>query len=283
MIFHRDLKPENVLYNKSSDQLVVADFGIAHFGEDELYTLVETGPHDRLASFRYAAPEQRTPGLTIDHRADIFALGLMLNEMFTGEVPHGTDFKTIASVAPDFAYLDNLVLEMLRQSPVERPASVEVIKQNLKARGLEFVESQKLNKLKQTVTPISDIDDPLIADPPRIVNFAWDGKILTLFFSQALNPKWHWALCHMGSYSSVMGKRPEIFKIVGDKATIDARSDQVQSIIDHFKGWIPRANQKYEETIRQEKRAEEENERQRLKRQIEAQEERLRVLKSIKI
>jgi phosphoenolpyruvate-protein kinase (PTS system EI component) len=87
----------------------------------------------------------------------------------------------------------------------------------------------------------------------------------------------------MGSYSSVMGKRPEIFKIVGDKATIDARSDQVQSIIDHFKGWIPRANQKYEETIRQEKRAEEENERQRLKRQIEAQEERLRVLKSIKI
>ena len=66
----------------------------------------------------------------------------MLNEMFTREVPHGTDFKTISSVAPDFAYLDNLVLEMLRQSPAERPASLEVIKQQLKARGLEFVESQ---------------------------------------------------------------------------------------------------------------------------------------------
>ncbi len=53
----------------------------------------------------------------IDHRADIFALGLLLNEMFTGVVPHGEEIVTmnsIASIAPDFAYLDDLVARMIR-------------------------------------------------------------------------------------------------------------------------------------------------------------------------
>lgn len=282
-VFHRDLKPENILYHQASDQLVVADFGIAHFAEDDLYTSVETRPHDRLANFLYAAPEQRIRGLAVDHRADIFALGLILNEMFTGEVPHGTDFKTITSVAPEFTYLDNLVLEMLRQSSAERPASIEVIKQQLKARGLEFVESQKISKLKQTVIPVSEIDDPLIADPPRIIGADWDSGILTIIFSCSLNQKWHWALRNMGGHTAVWGKGPEMFKIVDNKAKIDASASDVQRIIDHFKEWLHRVNWTYEETIKREKRNEEEKERQRLKLQIEKEEERMRVLKSIRI
>jgi serine/threonine protein kinase len=44
-VIHRDLKPENCLYNARNNMLVVADFGIAHFTADELYTFVETSPH----------------------------------------------------------------------------------------------------------------------------------------------------------------------------------------------------------------------------------------------
>jgi serine/threonine protein kinase len=282
-VIHRDLKPENFLYDRVSDKLLVADFGIARFSEDELYTQVETKPNTRTANFQYAAPEQRSRGTEVDHRADIFALGLILNEMFTREIAHGTGFKTIGIVAPDFEYLDGLVAEMLQQSPSARPSSIEVIKQQLKARGLEFVESQRLSKINQTVIPESDIDDSLIADPPRIVDFDWDGVKLSLIFNQSLNPKWNWALCNMGGYRSVYNKGPDRFKIFGNKATIDASADQVQSIIDYFKLWIPRANQVYEEAIRREKREEEERERQRLKRQAAAQEERLRVLRSVKI
>jgi hypothetical protein len=80
-----------------------------------------------------------------------------------------------------------------------------------------------------------------------------------------------------------MGKGPERFKISGNKATIDADERQVQNIIDSFKGWLPVATRKYEETVRREKSEEEEKERERLKRQIEEQERILRIRQSIKI
>lgn len=51
-VFHRDLKPENLLYFSDERQLKVADFGIAHFEEDQLHTHVETLPAERLANFK---------------------------------------------------------------------------------------------------------------------------------------------------------------------------------------------------------------------------------------
>jgi serine/threonine protein kinase len=85
-VWHRDLKPENILYDAVEKQLVVADFGIAHFAEAVLHTAIQTSDGDKLANFQYAAPEQRA-FRAVDHRADIYALGLILNEMFTGRAP----------------------------------------------------------------------------------------------------------------------------------------------------------------------------------------------------
>lgn len=125
-VWHRDLKPENILYDPDADHIVVADFGIAHFAEPLLQTSVETAPGDRLANFAYAAPEQCGHG-EVDRRADVYALGVILNEMFTGELLRGTGHKRIDSVAPDFAYLDAVVHSMVRQSPAERPATLAQI------------------------------------------------------------------------------------------------------------------------------------------------------------
>lgn len=85
-VVHRDLKPENVLYQRTSRTLAIADFGIARFTEDLLATWVETAPAQRMANFQYAAPEQRVQGQNVGVPADMYALGLMLNELFTGVV-----------------------------------------------------------------------------------------------------------------------------------------------------------------------------------------------------
>lgn len=282
-VVHRDLKPENILYAAGNDRLVIADFGIAHFEEDELYTAVETKDSARLASFQYAAPEQRSRGTEPDQRADIYALGLILNEMFTGEVPSGTGYKTVAKVAPEYEYLDSMVEEMMRQSPKDRIDSIEKIKNQLIGRKNEFITRQKASELKATVVPITELDDPLIADPPRLVNFDWDQGTLTLFFQQPVTEEWVWALQNMGSHTSVLGKGPDAFKIDGDKAVIGATENEVQRIINYFTDWLPKANRVYEQRMRREKEEAEEKQRKELERQIAEQETRQRVLKSTKL
>jgi serine/threonine protein kinase len=83
-VTHRDLKPENILVKDVGKTACVADFGIASFTEEKLYTLVETAPTTRLANFQYAAPEQRAVGQPVGPTADIYALGLILNELRGG-------------------------------------------------------------------------------------------------------------------------------------------------------------------------------------------------------
>jgi serine/threonine protein kinase len=121
-IFHRDLKPENILCSADLSSVVLADFGIAHFSEDVLLSAIETGNQERLANFAYAAPEQRVRASNVGAPADIWALGLMLSELFTDQLILGKGHKLIASVAPEYARLDALIDMMLRQSPEERPA-----------------------------------------------------------------------------------------------------------------------------------------------------------------
>lgn len=121
-MFHRDLKPENILCNADLSNVVLADFGIAHFGEDVLLSAIETDNHDRLANFAYAAPEQRVRGAQVGASADIWALGLILNELFTGQLALGRGHKLIVSVAPEYPKFDALVDKMLHQLPEERPA-----------------------------------------------------------------------------------------------------------------------------------------------------------------
>lgn len=282
-VVHRDLKPENVLYDEAQDRLLVADFGIAHFEVEDLYTNAETSPNDKLANFQYAAPEQRARGSKVDHRADIYALGLILNEMFTELIPHGTGYKTIGDVAPNFAYLDDLVTEMLKQSVERRIKSIEEVKRQLIGRGDEFTRFQRLNELKQTVVPVTDIDDLFIIDPPYLRDFDYSRGVLILYLSRPVNDKWKLALRNMGTFTFVMGKGPERFNISGDTASIQAEEHDLQQIIDYFKDWLPIANRLYAQMIRNEIQEEQERQRRELQKKIEELERQKRVRASLKI
>jgi serine/threonine protein kinase len=292
-VIHRDLKPENILYDEKQDLLLIADFGIAHFEEEALYTSVETSPNTRLANFQYAAPEQRNRGAIVDHSADIYALGLILNEMFTGQVPHGTGYKTIGSVASGYEYLDEIVSVMLRQSAEERPSSIDVIKCELIGRKQEFITRQRISELKQTVVPITDIDDSLIIDPPRLINVDIKAERLILFLQQSVSAKWIRAWEKVTIFAPInhlLGARPDDFTFELDRAILDIRDyygvqqeSNIQRMINDFKTWLPIASRIYAETIQKENKAQEDIKRKQLQEEIEDQERRLRILSNIKI
>jgi serine/threonine protein kinase len=280
---HRDLKPENILVNQKTASVVIADFGIARFTEEMMLTAVETSDASRLANFQYAAPEQRVRGGAVDLRADIYALGLILNEMFTKQLAIGTDYATISAASPPFAYLDAIVAQMLRQNPNERPSNIERLKQELSIKSSEFMEKQQLSELRQTVVPTSDISDQLLSAPSRLTDFDWDHGNLTLMLDKPTNPKWIIAFQNMGSHTSVMGKGPETFRFKDNKAIIGTQDDDVQRIVNYFKGWLPQVNQVYGRNLRREREEAEMAERSQVKKEIEEKERRLRVLQTVKI
>ena len=85
-VVHRDLKPQNVLLDEQLN-VFVTDFGLAKsLGADTRMTM----SGQTLGTPRYMAPEQ-VEGRNVDHRADLYALGLILYEMVTGEVPFHAD------------------------------------------------------------------------------------------------------------------------------------------------------------------------------------------------
>lgn len=282
-VVHRDLKPENVLYSKRINVLAVADFGVAHFTEDLLATQVVTGPAQRLANFLYAAPEQRVPGTRVDARADIYALGLMLNEMFTGQVPHGTDYRQIGQVADQLGFLDGIVERMLRQSPTDRPASISEVKNLIRRFSADAVSLQRLSEIEKTVVKVGEIDDPLSVTPPKLIDADWNGGRLTLVLDRPVSQAWINALNEPGNYTAILGKGPETFRFHGNQAFVAVRAEQVQPVVDYFKTWLPVATQKLRIRLEQEARRKEAEERERLRREREAEEERLRVRRQIRI
>jgi eukaryotic-like serine/threonine-protein kinase len=93
-IIHRDLKPENIfLINRShtSDFVKVLDFGLAKLTQGEEKVTHKTRTGSVMGTPYYMAPEQCEGRPNIDHRADIYSLGVILFEMLTAKVPFGGD------------------------------------------------------------------------------------------------------------------------------------------------------------------------------------------------
>lgn len=99
-IIHRDIKPSNVMVGRQDNENVVKviDFGIAKALQSVTLQQAETRTNELLGTPRYMSPEQTgIPGVTVDHRTDIYSLGVLLFELLVGEPPFAKELETAES------------------------------------------------------------------------------------------------------------------------------------------------------------------------------------------
>jgi serine/threonine protein kinase len=125
-IVHRDIKPENVLVDKKG-RVKIADFGLAKILALEAKNLRLTGARDVMGTPHYMAPEQVEHPQAVDHRADIYSLGVVFYEMLTGELPLGRFSPPSRKVEVDVR-LDEVVLHALEKEPERRYQQASQVK-----------------------------------------------------------------------------------------------------------------------------------------------------------
>lgn len=144
-IIHRDLKPENMLIQVDPDSnlpmLKILDFGLV---QETDYDIKLTRPGIPLGTVAYMSPEQ-AKGDTIDHRADLYALGVVLFELLVGKLPFegSNPFSIImnhSSQTPptpsEFGIelpngLESIIIKLLNKKPEERHQSAWELWENL--------------------------------------------------------------------------------------------------------------------------------------------------------
>ncbi len=95
---HRDIKPENILLSDDG-RTKLADFGIAKINDATHAQPRITATNQVLGTAHYLAPEQLNERNAVDHRVDIYALGVILYELLTGQLPVG-NFDPASRVNP---------------------------------------------------------------------------------------------------------------------------------------------------------------------------------------
>lgn len=129
-VVHRDVKPENILLDRAG-RVKVADFGLAKLMQPGETDFTLTGTDQVMGTLHYMAPEQYKTPQDVDHRADIFSLGVVFFEMLTGELPVGRFANP--SEAPDLdERIDEIVLRALERERELRYQSAGDVKADVR-------------------------------------------------------------------------------------------------------------------------------------------------------
>jgi serine/threonine protein kinase len=132
-VVHRDIKPENILIDRAG-RVKILDFGLSKVMGNGPEAPHLTRTHQVMGTPHYMAPEQWEKPLAVDHRADIYALGVVFYELLTGELPLGRFAPPSRKVEIDVR-LDEVVLRTLEKEPERRYQQASAVKTDVEAIG----------------------------------------------------------------------------------------------------------------------------------------------------
>ncbi len=146
-VVHRDLNPRNILVSPTLTTVKLADFGISRV-ESMTRNLGTLSTRDMtLGSLHYLAPEQAVDASAVDHRADIYSLGVVFYEALTGRMPLGK-FNLPSELNKDLpSEIDPVVLKCLATEPDNRYATVGLLLEDVDKLE-EMMRFQLLDELK---------------------------------------------------------------------------------------------------------------------------------------
>lgn len=155
-VVHRDIKPANVLIDSEKNALV-SDFGIAQFFDKDNGGEQLTREGAILGTPSYMSPEQKMSSRHVTALSDLYSLGVVMYELFTGKKPLGR-FKSPSEINPDVPKpLEDAILKCLEPEPTDRFTSTDEIRDRLLEvlQGAHIQESQR----KEAVKGIATMED----------------------------------------------------------------------------------------------------------------------------